>query len=60
MAVSQSDIDEAHSQGQKDGYNNVYQPPVGFWKRTLGFTSEDEYELIAAYDRGYGHGRSQR
>ncbi|MFZ4507538.1 MAG: hypothetical protein ACOYON_07555 [Fimbriimonas sp.] len=64
MAITQTDIDEAYAQGQKDGANNRYKsPPVQASHWTVGilrFATDDQYVLQDAYDKGYEHGRSQR
>lgn len=60
MAVSQSDIDDAYADGQRDGSRNSYSPPGGILKAGLGVLSKDEMALREAYDKGYDHGRSNR
>lgn len=60
MAVTDSELQDAHNRGQKDGFNNKYDPPLNWIKGSLGFANEDEIALKEAYDAGYEHGRSQR
>lgn len=60
MAVTQAELQEAHNQGQKDGFENRYNPPLNWIKGASGFANEDELLLKEAYDEGYEHGRSQR
>ena len=59
MPYSQSELEEAYTQGQKDGFNNQYRAPYSL-KIGTGFGTEDEKELKEWYDKGYDNGRSQR
>lgn len=60
MAVTQQEIDDAHTKGQKDGYEGRYDPPRQWYHGSLAPYTADLQTLDEAYDAGYENGRRQR